>query len=72
MNKQFFFGQYRRVNSYFEGTELACSGLPLSEELTISEPLRDGAARGFHDPIQPCRRHIRRTCELISARGCEL
>ena len=41
MNKQFFFGQYRRVNSYFEGTELACSGLPQGEELTILEPLRD-------------------------------
>ena len=41
MNKQFFFGQYRRVNSYFEGTELACSGLPQGEELNILEPLRD-------------------------------
>ncbi|HEY1365280.1 MAG TPA: extracellular solute-binding protein [Xanthobacteraceae bacterium] len=41
MNKQFFFGQYRRVNSYFEGTELACSGLPQGEELEILETLRD-------------------------------
>jgi microcin C transport system substrate-binding protein len=41
MNKQFFFSQYRRINSYFEGTELACSGLPLGEELKILEPLRD-------------------------------
>jgi len=41
MNKQFFFGQYRRINSYFEGTELACSGLPQGEELKILEPLRD-------------------------------
>ena len=41
MNKQFFFGQYRRVNSYFEGTELACSGLPQGEELNILEPLRE-------------------------------
>jgi microcin C transport system substrate-binding protein len=41
MNRQFFFGQYRRVNSYFEGTELACSGLPHREELKILEPLRD-------------------------------
>jgi microcin C transport system substrate-binding protein len=40
MNKQFFFGQYKRVNSYFEGTELACSGLPQGEELKILEPLR--------------------------------
>ncbi len=41
MNKQFFFGQYRRVNSYFEGTELAATGLPQGEELRILEPLRD-------------------------------
>ena len=41
MNKQFFFGQYKRINSYFEGTELASSGLPQGEELEILEPLRD-------------------------------
>ena len=41
MNKQFFFGQYKRISSYFEGTELACSGLPQGEELKILEPLRD-------------------------------
>jgi len=40
MNKQFFFGQYKRINSYFEGTELAASGLPQGEELKILEPLR--------------------------------
>ena len=28
MNKQLFFGQYKRINSYFAGTELARSGLP--------------------------------------------
>jgi microcin C transport system substrate-binding protein len=41
MNKQFFHGQYKRINSYFEGTELASSGLPQGEELKILEPLRD-------------------------------
>jgi microcin C transport system substrate-binding protein len=41
MNKQFFFSRYRRINSYFDGTELASSGLPLGEELKILEPLRD-------------------------------
>lgn len=40
MNKQFFHGQYKRINSYFEGTELAASGLPQGEELKILEPLR--------------------------------
>ena len=41
MKRQFFFGQYKRVNSYFEGTELACSELPQGEELKILEGLRD-------------------------------
>jgi microcin C transport system substrate-binding protein len=41
MNKQFFHDRYKRVSSYFEGTELACSGLPQGEELKILEPLRD-------------------------------
>jgi microcin C transport system substrate-binding protein len=41
MNKQIFFGQYKRINSYFEGTELASSGLPEGQELEILEKLRD-------------------------------
>jgi microcin C transport system substrate-binding protein len=41
MNKQLFFGQYKRINSYFEGTELASSGLPEGQELQLLEPLRD-------------------------------
>jgi len=40
MNKQLFYGQYKRVNSYFFGTELACSGIPEGAELQILEPLR--------------------------------
>jgi microcin C transport system substrate-binding protein len=41
MNKQLFFGQYKRISSYFDGTELASSGLPGPDELAILEPLRD-------------------------------
>ena len=41
MNKQLFFGQYSRVGSYFEGTELASRGLPEGEELAILETVRD-------------------------------
>jgi microcin C transport system substrate-binding protein len=40
MNKQIFFGQYLRINSYFFGSELACSGLPQGEELEILEKVR--------------------------------
>jgi microcin C transport system substrate-binding protein len=41
MNKQIFFGQYKRIASYFEGTELASSGLPEGQELAILETVRD-------------------------------
>jgi microcin C transport system substrate-binding protein len=41
MNKQIFFGQYKRITSYFDGTELASSGLPAGRELEILEAVRD-------------------------------
>ncbi len=41
MNKQIFFGQYKRINSYFEGTELASSGLPEGLELEILQTVKD-------------------------------
>jgi microcin C transport system substrate-binding protein len=41
MNKQIFFGQYKRIASYFEGTELASSGLPEGVELAMLETVRD-------------------------------
>ncbi|UZE97877.1 extracellular solute-binding protein [Alkalimarinus alittae] len=39
-NKQLFFGQYKRTNSYFENSELASSGLPSKEELAILNTFR--------------------------------
>jgi microcin C transport system substrate-binding protein len=41
MNKQLFYGQYKRIASYFEGTELAARELPQGEELKILESVRD-------------------------------
>ena len=41
MNKKIFFGQYKRINSYFEGTELAATGLPTGRELELLEAVRD-------------------------------
>jgi microcin C transport system substrate-binding protein len=41
MNKQLFFGQYHRITSYFDGTELASSGLPEGLELEILNTVRD-------------------------------
>ncbi len=39
-NKNLFYNQYTRTGSYFENTELASSGLPAKDELTLLEPLR--------------------------------
>jgi len=40
MNKQIFFNQYQRIASYFDGTELACSGVPQGRELAMLEDVR--------------------------------
>jgi microcin C transport system substrate-binding protein len=41
VNRDIFYGQYTRIASYFQGTELACSGLPEGRELEMLEPLHD-------------------------------
>jgi microcin C transport system substrate-binding protein len=41
MNKNLFYGQYRRLKSYFQSTDYAATGLPSTEELSILEPIRD-------------------------------
>lgn len=39
-NKQLFYGSYTRAHSYFSNSELASSGLPSKQELTILQPFR--------------------------------
>jgi microcin C transport system substrate-binding protein len=39
-NKQLFYGQYTRITSYFQGTDLAATGLPEGKELEILQALR--------------------------------
>lgn len=41
MNKTVFFGAYKRIGSYFEGTELASSALPQGLEKDILESVKD-------------------------------
>jgi microcin C transport system substrate-binding protein len=40
LNKNIFYGLYRRTTSYFFNSELAARGLPNPEELKLLEPLR--------------------------------
>jgi microcin C transport system substrate-binding protein len=81
MNRQFFFGQYKRINSYFEGTELACSGLPQGEELNILEPLRDKVppevfSTPYANPVagtpENVRANLREGMRLIREAGYEV
>ncbi len=40
-NKNLFYGQYTRVASFFENSELAATGLPEGQELAILDSIRD-------------------------------
>ncbi len=81
MNKQLFFGQYKRINSYFEGTELASSGLPEGQELAILETVRDKVpADVFTTPYQnpvggnpeAVRGNLRESARLLKEAGYEV
>ncbi len=41
MNRALFYGQYSRIGSYFQNTELASSGVPQGRELEILETVRN-------------------------------
>src|SRR5262249_9680603 len=71
MNKQIFYGQYTRIKSYFEGTELASSGLPQGQELEILETVKDKVPRNYSPPRTPIRWAAPpRTCAPICAKRC--
>lgn len=40
MNRQLFFGSYKRIYSFFNNSPMAATGLPSAEELVYLEPLR--------------------------------
>jgi microcin C transport system substrate-binding protein len=44
MNKQIFFGQYKRIASYFEGTDLAATGVPTGRDRTLGDGTRQDSA----------------------------
>jgi microcin C transport system substrate-binding protein len=81
MNKQLFFGQYSRINSYFHGTELASSGLPEGQELQILQTVRDKVpAEVFTTPYQnpvggnpeAVRANLRESARLLKEAGFEV
>jgi microcin C transport system substrate-binding protein len=81
MNKQLFYGQYKRINSYFEGTELASTGLPEGQELEILQTVRDKVpAEVFTSPYQnpvggnpeAVRANLRESMRLLKEAGYEI
>ncbi len=81
MNKQIFFGQYKRIKSYFEGTELASSGLPQGRELEILETVRDKVppevfTTVYSNPVggnpQAVRGNLREAVRLFKEAGYEI
>ncbi len=81
MNKQIFFGQYTRIASYFEGTELAARGLPEGRELEILQKVRDKVpAEVFTTPYtnpvagnpEAVRQNLRQAVRLLKEAGYEV
>ncbi len=81
MNKQLFFGQYTRINSYFEGTELASSGIPEGPELEILEGLRNQVppevfSTPYSNPVggnaENVRANLRHAMRLLREAGYEI
>jgi microcin C transport system substrate-binding protein len=81
MNKQIFFGQYKRITSYFEGTELASSGLPEGQELEILNTVRDKVptelfTRAYSNPVggnrENLRANLREALKLMKEAGYEV
>lgn len=81
MNKQIFYGQYERIKSYFQGTELASSGLPEGQELAILETVRDKVppevfTTPYSNPAggspEAVRKNLREAMRLLKEAGWEV
>ncbi len=81
MNKQIFYGQYKRISSYFDGTELACSGLPEGKELEILETVRaevppEVFTKPYTNPVggnpEAVRENLREAMKLLKEAGYEV
>jgi microcin C transport system substrate-binding protein len=81
MNKQLFYGQYKRIDSYFYGTELASSGLPEGQELQILETVRDKVppevfTQPYTNPVggnpEAVRGNLREAMKLLKEAGFEI
>jgi microcin C transport system substrate-binding protein len=81
MNKQIFYGQYKRISSYFDGTELASGGLPEGKELEILETVRaevppEVFTEAYTNPVggnpEAVRENLRAGLRLLKEAGYEV
>jgi microcin C transport system substrate-binding protein len=81
MNRQLFSNQYTRIASYFEGTELAATGVPSGKELEILNTLRDKVpadlfTKPYSNPVsgepQAVRNNLREALALFRDAGYEV
>jgi microcin C transport system substrate-binding protein len=81
MNRTIFFGQYKRIGSYFEGTELASSGVPEGKELEILQTVKDKVPADlftmpYTNPVggnpQALRDNFRQALSLFREAGYEI
>ncbi|MBW4933302.1 extracellular solute-binding protein [Marinobacter sp. F4206] len=77
-NKNLFYGQYTRTDSYFENSDLASSGLPQGRELEILEAYRDQLSKdvfteNYQPPVtdgqQGLRKNLKTALELLRSAG---
>ena len=51
MNKQLFYGLYKRVQGYFPNSEFHAEGLPKADELALLDPLKDKLGAEVFGPV---------------------
>ncbi len=80
-NRQLSFGDYQRDNSYFDGTELASSGLPEGKELEVLQTVRDKVppevfTTPYKNPVggsaEAMRANLREAARLLKEAGFQI
>ncbi|MFB9270137.1 extracellular solute-binding protein [Bradyrhizobium erythrophlei] len=82
VNKQLFFGQYKRISSYFDGAEeLMATGLPQGKELGVLESVREQVpaevfTKVYTNPVggspEAVRENLREASRLLKDAGYEV
>jgi microcin C transport system substrate-binding protein len=81
MNRQFFFSQYVRIDSYFKGLDLAATGVPAGRELELLEAVRDKVpaelfTAPYTNPVngsaENVRNNLREAIRLLKDAGYEI